>query len=209
MASINRTYYYINNTGPWLNYTSTSWVYENWLYECSLTNGSYWDRVGLYWDFEGLSCSHTNVFYPNWFYTILETVQYTHTFNYATKTSNNKLVNYNSSIIESIRIIPFSFTVFGFNLWDFLNSAIVWTISFVIQFSIYPINIFNDIVKDIWLLFVDFPSNYCYYGMSISKLLYTPTNIVPSGQYTTNIWIWFFILMIFAYNFSIYLSKKI
>ena len=148
---------------------------------CILTAGSSWNDSTrqLEGDIER-DCQKTWYSNQAWYFiSNYETKQYKKSFLYATKTTNNKLISYNENTIKNFRFIPFDIVILGFSLIQFINDGMTEFLSILIDIVIFPINIINDIMQDIGLLFVDFPNEYCFYGMTVSKLLYTETDIVP------------------------------
>ena len=181
------------------------------LTSCILTSGSSWNDTTrtLVGDIER-DCEKTWYYNQPWYFiSNYETKQYKKTFLYATKSTNNKIISYNENTIKNLRFIPFDMVILGFSFLDFINDGMTQILSIVVDLIIFPINILNDLMQDFGILFVDFPNEYCFYGMVVSKLLYTPTDIIPDGQYTTTLGIGFFILMIFAVKLALYLSRKI
>lgn len=101
--------------------------------------------------------------------------------------NDSKILSFDVSVINSMRIIPFTLTIFGWDFGEFLNNFVQGTISFVLDFFIFPINSFSQMYNELKVFWADFPDKFCFYGMKVEKItLGTAYGLVKSDiPYTT------------------------
>ena len=191
--------------------TSESWTtgtYVAWLPECVFNTD--WDPNS--WLKSQSMCIY-NYWSSVWTVTTTNTTIYKKGFNYVIESNPNaNIITINDTAIKNMRIIPFSLVMFGWDAADFLNSLIVWFANLIVNLIILPVNAVNHLYKDVSILFNDFPSTYCFYGMKINKIAlgtWNPTLVSSDIPYTTTEGAWTYLIIIFAISFLTYLYKKI
>ena len=187
----------------------TTWKYPNWSFDFVINNWNDWNNDGwlhpvnsYLWKYQ-LTTDNVNNDWPFCYeyYTNVNQQK----FKYITNYNNNNLININTSIFDSLNIIPINLVVFNVNVTSYINSTAVYILKLTIWIFATPIEFINKLFSSFNLFNLDFKdnTNYCFAGglwRMPSKANTPSVTISNDTNWVNGAWVELFLFLILAFN---------